>query len=80
MINLKTVYVNKERNLSKWKIRRLAKKLEKQSKKEDIAVLLSKKQSNNYELISEIESKNIKVLDRKVAFQVFTFRYIREYC
>lgn len=69
MISLKTVYVKKERLLSKWKIRRIAKKLEKQSKKEDIVVFLSKKQLENYELICEIESKGIKVLDGRWLFK-----------
>lgn len=66
---MKTVYVKRDRILSKWRIRRIAKKLEKQSKKEDIVVLLNKRQLEREELVLEIKSRGIKVLDGKWLFK-----------
>lgn len=65
---MKTVYLNDKKIMTKRRIKKIGKKLNKINKKEDIVVALSKKLSKNEELISEIESYKIEVLNRKMDF------------
>lgn len=73
MINLRTIYINEKRKLGKWKTKRIVKRLEKANKKEDIAVALSNKLSLDNELIYEIESRKIKVLDGRWLFKLLLY-------
>lgn len=67
-IFVKTIYLDEKKMLTDRKIRKIAKKIYKINKKEDLVVAISKNLKNNHELINEIESYNITVLDRKMAF------------
>lgn len=53
---MKTIYIDNNENLSKRKTRRIAKKLYKISKKEDIVIALSKNLKEHEELNREIEN------------------------
>lgn len=66
---MKTVYLNEKRKLTYRKIKKIAKKLDKLKRKDDIIVAVSKDLSDNNELIREIESYNIKVLDGRWIFK-----------
>ncbi len=65
---MKTVYINKNGNITKWKIRRIAKKVNKLNKKEETAVVLSKNLYEIQELVDEIEKYEVKILNRKMDF------------
>jgi len=69
---LKTVYINEKRKLTTRKIKKIAKKLNRTNKKEEIITAISKDLMENKELIREIESYKIKVLDRKVDVKIFS--------
>lgn len=69
---MKTVYINEKRKLTTRKIKKIAKKLNRTNKKEEIITAISKDLMENKELIREIESYKIKVLDRKVDVKIFS--------
>lgn len=54
--------------MTKRRIKKIGKKLNKINKKENIVVALSKKLSKNEELICEIENYKIEILNRKMDF------------
>ena len=64
---MKTIYLDEKKMLTDRKIKKIAKKIYKINKKEDLVVAMSRNLKNNCELIDEIESYNITVLDRKMA-------------
>lgn len=61
---LKTVYIKEKTNLSKRKIRKIGKKLEKIKKKEPVIAVISDNLKDNADLIEEIEMHKIKILNR----------------
>lgn len=65
---MKTVYLNDKKIMTKRRIKKIGKKLNKINKKENIVVALSKKLSKNEELICEIENYKIEILNRKMDF------------
>lgn len=75
---MKTVYVDIKENFSKWKKRRIIKKLCKINKKENIVIALSKETKKNEEFKNEIKKFNMKILDGKWLFK-FLFCDIIEY-
>ena len=60
---MKTVYLKERANLSNWKIKRIARKLERANKKEKIVVALCKSLSQNEELIKELTIRKIEILN-----------------
>lgn len=64
---MKTIYINKKGRITKRKIRKIAKKISKISKKDDIAVAICKDLSENEELLQELESEGQIILNRKMA-------------
>lgn len=60
---MRTVYLKEKSNLSSWKIKRIAKKLEKKNRKEKIVVALCKNLSQNEELIKELSIRKIEILN-----------------
>lgn len=66
---MRTVYINEKSELNKRKIKKIAKKINKISKKEDIVVALSKELEKNTELNNQIEEYGIKILDGKWLFK-----------
>lgn len=64
VIYLKTVYLYESKKLTKRRIRKIAKKLDKINQKEQIVLAISNSLSENIELREEIESYNIEILDR----------------
>lgn len=66
---MRTVYINVKDEPNKRKIKKIAKKLYKINKKEDIVVALSKELQKNEELNNKIEEYGIKVLDGKWLFK-----------
>lgn len=64
---MKTIYINKKGRITKRKIRRIAKKISKKSRKEDIAVAICKDLSENEELLKELENTKQVILNRKMA-------------
>ena len=65
---MKTIYINENLKLTKRKIRKIAKKIYKKSKKEELVVALCKTLNQNKELIEEIKGYKIEILNRKMAF------------
>lgn len=61
---MKNVYINEKKKLTPRRIKKIAKKVNKINKKEEALVLLSDELQKERELIAEIESYKIKVLDR----------------
>lgn len=61
---MKTVYLDESKKLTKRRIRKIAKKLDKINQKEQIVLAISNTLSENIELREEIESYNIEILDR----------------
>lgn len=79
---MKTIYIKQKDNLTKRKIKKIGKKLEKLKKKDTIAVALSNNLKDNAELIKEIESHRIKILNGRWLFKFFIYdilKYIAEY-
>ena len=66
MIFLKAVYVHEKRKLTKWKIKRIAKKIDKIQKNENVAIAISKNLSQNEGLLQEFENRNFTVLTRSM--------------
>ncbi|MCI8519126.1 MAG: hypothetical protein HFJ51_03355 [Clostridia bacterium] len=75
---MKTVYLKEKKPLTERRIRKLAKKLNKINKKENITVAISKELSESQELISEIKGYKIPILNRKMDFEIYAFRYFRK--
>lgn len=76
---MKTVYIDIEKEITARRAKRIAKKLYKKNKKEDIVVALSKELENNEELNNQINEFGIKVLDGKWLFKFLicdTIEYI----
>ncbi|MCI8620892.1 MAG: hypothetical protein HFJ50_03745 [Clostridia bacterium] len=63
---MKTVYLNEKKKLTKRKINKIAKKLEKINEKEEIVLAISKKLSENEELVNEIKRRKIAILNRQM--------------
>lgn len=59
---MKTIYLNEKKRLTKRRVRKIIKKLEKTSKKEDIVVATSKELGKNEELVEEILKRKIDIL------------------
>ena len=70
--------MNEKRKFTYRKIRKIAKKLDKLKRKDDMIIAVSNELSNNDELIREIESYNIKILDGRWIFK-FMLLDILEY-
>ncbi len=68
---MRTVYLNEKKKLNKRRIKKIAKKLDKISQKEEIILAISKDLYENEELIGEISKLKIKILDRKVALKFY---------
>lgn len=66
---MKTVYVDINKELTARRVKKLAKKLYKMNRKEDIAVALSKELEQNEELMSQINEFGIRVLNGKWLFK-----------
>lgn len=64
---MKTIYIYQKGKITKRKIRKIAKKISKASKKEDIVVAICKDLSENEELLQELESTKQIILNRKMA-------------
>ncbi len=77
---MKTVYVNINDNLSIRKIRRIAKRLFKISKKEDIVVALNKKLLKNETLKYYINDFGLKILNGKWLFKFMLKDIIKYVC
>ena len=60
---MKTIYVNPKKELKQKKIKKIAKKLYKLSKKEDIVVALSKNLKEQELLANEIKNNGVKILN-----------------
>ena len=75
---MKTVYINEKRKLSKRKIKKIAKKIDKTNRKEEVVVAVSHELSYNKELIEEITSYNVKVLDGKWLFKFLLFDILKK--
>ena len=69
MILLKTVYINPKKEVTKRRSKRIAKKLYKISKKEDIVVALSKNLRKQEDLKNEIMEYGIKILNGRWLFK-----------
>ena len=69
---MKTIYIDKE-NIGKWKARRIARKLYRQSKKEDIIIALSKNLIEHEVLNNALNEYGIKVLDDRWLFKFLLF-------
>ena len=79
---MRTIYIKEKGNLSTRKIKKIGKKLEKLKKKEPIVVALANSINDNIELIEEIESHRIKILNGRWLFKFFIcniLNYIAEY-
>lgn len=74
---MKTIYINEKRKLSTRKIKRIAKKINKINKKNEVAVAVSNNLLENKELINEIESYRIKVLDGRWLLKFFLCEIVR---
>lgn len=66
---MKTVYVDIEKEMTDRRIKKIAKKLYKLNKKDDIVVALSKDLEKNERLISQINEFGVKILDGKWLFK-----------
>jgi len=64
---MKTIYINQKGRITKRKIRKIAKKITKISKKEDVAIAICKDLIENEELLQELESGGQIILNRKMA-------------
>lgn len=69
---MKTIYIDKE-NIGKWRARRIAKKLYKQSKKEDIVIALSKNLMEHEALNNALNEYELKVLNDRWLFKFLLF-------
>lgn len=69
---MKTIYIDKE-NIGKWRARRIAKKLYKQSKKDDIVIALSKNLMEYEVLNNALNEYGIKVLNDRWLFKFLIF-------
>lgn len=65
VIFLRTIYIENIKRINERKARRIAKKLNKISKKEDIVIALSKNLKNQKELYDNISKFGIKILNGK---------------
>ena len=74
---MKTIYIDKE-NIGKWRSRRIAKKLYRQSKKEDIVIALSKNLMAHEVLNNALNEYGLKVLNDRWLFK-FLISDILEY-
>ena len=74
---MKTIYIDDE-NIGKWKARKIAKKIYKKMKKEDIIVALSNNLKDNLILKDNLSKYNIKVLNGRWLFK-FLILDILEY-
>ncbi len=61
---MKTVYISEKRKLTARKIKRIAKKIDKIGRTENIAVAISNDLRENKELLEELESRNFMILNR----------------
>lgn len=61
---MKTVYINEKEKITKRKVRKIAKKIEKINKKEEVAVAICNELFENKELIEELKNRKITVLNR----------------
>lgn len=77
---LKTVYVNIDDDINKRKARRIAKKLYKINRKEDIVIALSKNLMKNEILNANIEEFGLKKLDGKWLFKFLLSNIIEYVC
>lgn len=71
VVILKTVYLNEKRKLNKRKIKKIVKKIDKISKKEEIVLAISKDLYENKELVDEICALKVKILNRKMDLRIY---------
>ncbi len=69
---MKTIYIDKE-NIGKWRARRIARKLYRQSKKEDIVIALSKNLMEHEILNEALNEQGLKVLNDRWLFKFLLF-------
>jgi len=69
---LKTIYIDKD-NIGKWRARRTAKKLYRQSKNDDIVIALSKNLMEHEVLNNTLNEYGIKVLNDRWLFKFLIF-------
>ena len=74
---MKTIYIDKE-NIGKWRAKRIAKKIYKQSKKEDVVIALSKNLIKHEVLNNALNEYGLKVLNDRWLFK-FLISDILEY-
>lgn len=65
---MKTVYINENGEITKRKIRKIVKKINKIIKKEQVIIAICKNLCENEELLNELEDNKIQILNRKMAF------------
>ena len=75
---MRTVYINTKEELNKRKLKRIAKKLYKMNRKEEIVIALSKNLEENEELNEEISSYGLSILNGRWLFK-FLLLEILEY-
>ncbi len=68
---LRIIYINKKNRITKWKAKKISKKLYKLKNKEEILVVISKNLADNSELITNLKEYNINYLNRKMAFKIY---------
>ncbi len=74
------MYVNIKDDLNKRKVKKIAKKLYRISKKEDIVVALNKTLSQNMELIEIINEYGIKILNGRWLFKFLLYDIVNYIC
>lgn len=65
---MKTIYINEKGKITKRKIKRIAKKINKINIDERVIVAICKELIANDQLIQELNRYKIPILDRKMAF------------
>lgn len=73
---MKTVYIKPNKKLTDRKIKRIAKKLGKKNKVNEQLVVIPNELLNNLELINEIQSYNVQVLNGRWLFKFLLFDII----
>ena len=73
---MRTVYINTKKELNKRRLKKIAKKLYKMNKKEEIVVALSKNLEENKELNEEISNYGLSILNGRWLFKFLLLEII----
>ena len=73
---MKTVYIKPDKKLTDRKIKKIAKKLGRKNKSNEQLVVIPNELLNNLELINEIQSYNVQVLNGRWLFKFLLFDII----